>query len=58
MCKCANVQMCKCLVNVQMCECLVNVQMCKCVNVQIVAFVCCVSWLSTRQLKNVQHAQC
>ena len=59
--------MCKCLVNVLMldkcanawlmCKCA-NVQMCKCVNVQIVAFVCCVSWLSTHQLKNVQHAQC
>ncbi len=50
--------MCKRLVNVQMLDKCANVQMCKCVNVQIVAFVCCVSWLSTRQLKNVQHAQC
>ncbi len=50
--------MCKCLVNVQMLDKCANVLMCKCVNVQIVAFVCCVSWLSTRQLKNVQHAQC
>ena len=50
--------MCKCLVNVQILDKCANVQMCKCVNVQIVAFVCCVSWLSTHQLKNVQHAQC
>ena len=28
MCKCENVQMCKCLVNVRMCKCE-NVQMCE-----------------------------